>query len=57
VILSDEPNGSEAGSGKRQTVGRIEIVVGLGFWPAWRKKSWICACDFGAREERIRIER
>jgi hypothetical protein len=57
VILSDEPNGSEAGSGKRQTVGRIEIVVGLGFWPAWRKKSWICTCNFSARVERIRIER
>jgi len=57
AILSDETHCSEASSGKRETVGRIEVVVWLGFRSAWRKKSWVSACDFGAREDRIRIER
>ena len=56
VILLDETDCSEAGSRKGKTVSRIEIVVGLGVRSAWRKKGWICACDFGARKERIGIE-
>ena len=38
VAFSDETNGSEASSGERKAVRRVEFFVGLVFWSVWRKK-------------------